>query len=90
MRWAEQDDAFLFALVTASSPDTRWEALAREYNYSYANHHERSDEALRKRYATLKCTSPTRKWPGMSASQETAFVCYRDRMTNATLQRSMQ
>ena len=67
MRWTEQDDAFLFALVTASSPDTSWAAMAREYNYSYAKHHERSDEALRKRYAMLKCTPPCKWWFGMSA-----------------------
>ena len=68
MRWTAQDDSFLVALVAASCPATTWAAIAREYNYSYATHHERSDEALRKRYALLKHKPIT---SAMSTSQET-------------------
>ena len=39
-----------------------------------------------KRYAMLKCTPPRKWWSAMSASQVTAFVCYRDRTKNAALQ----
>ena len=85
MRWTAQDDSFLVALVAASCPTTTWAAMAREYNYSYATHHERSDEALRKRYALLKHKPPT---SAMSTSQETAYVCYIARTKNAALQRT--